>query len=136
MFGMRLHCYSPLEAGLLGDTDTPRGKPLEQRLNGQPGLAAALREIEEACSRCGVSKQLATMRWFFHHSALRPGDAIIVGASTVEQLESNMDQLDEQGHTALDQELVLAFDRAWERWCAKGPARQSMSLGHMEVAKL
>jgi hypothetical protein len=36
MLGMRLHCYSPLEGGLLGDTDTPRGKPIEERLHVTP----------------------------------------------------------------------------------------------------
>jgi aflatoxin B1 aldehyde reductase len=25
MFGLRLHCYSPLQAGLLADTPTPLG---------------------------------------------------------------------------------------------------------------
>lgn len=136
MLGMRLHCYSPLEGGLLGNTDTPRGKPLQQRLDGQPGLAGALRDIDKACDACGISKQLATMRWFFHHSALRPGDAIIVGASSIEQLESNLDQLDEHSQKPLDRELAAAIDRAWETWCARGPERQPMGLGHMEVAKL
>ena len=136
MLGMRLHCYSPLEGGLLGNTDTPRGRPLVDRLNGHPGLATALREIEEGCSICGISKQLATMRWFFHHSALQPGDAIIVGTSSIEQLESNLDQLDDCGHNPLGPELVAAIDGAWERWCALGPERQSMNLGHMDVAKL
>ena len=135
MLGMRLHCYSPLEGGLLGNTDTPRGRPLEQRLNGQPGLATALREIEQGCGNYGISKQLATMRWFFHHSALRPGDAIILGASSLAQLESNLDQLDEYGDSPLEPELVLAFDGAWERWCALGPERQPTNLGHMDVAK-
>ena len=82
-----------MEAGLLGDTDTPRGKPLADRLEGQPGLAAALAEIDAGCAAAGVSKQLTTMRWFFNHSALRPGDAIIMGASTLDQLEANLDQL-------------------------------------------
>lgn len=86
MLGMRLHCYSPLEGGLLGDTASPRGNPLSSRLDGQPGLASAVADIETACKSAGLSKQQTTMRWFFHHSALQPGDAIIVGASNLPQL--------------------------------------------------
>lgn len=87
------------------------------------------------CIGHGISKQLATMRWFGHHSALQPGDAIIVGCSTIEQLEANLDQLDGRAGP-LEPELADAIDGAWGQWCAKGPERQPMDLGHMEVANL
>ena len=63
MLGMRLHCYSPLEGGLLGDTDSPRGNPLSDRLDGQPGLASAIAAIDAACKTAGIPKQLTTMRY-------------------------------------------------------------------------
>ena len=56
--------------------------------------------------------------------------------SSIEQLESKLDEVDEYGDSPLEPELVLAFDGAWERWCALGPERQPMNLGHMDVAKL
>ena len=147
-----------MEAGLLGDTDTPRGKPLADRLEGQPGLAAALAEIDAGCAAAGVSKQLTTMRWFFNHSALRPGDAIIMGASTLDQLEANLDQLcashtpsgalytadsdavgsnrSDAEHGALPDALVEVMDGAWDHWVANGPARIPYAIEHFPVAKL
>jgi aflatoxin B1 aldehyde reductase len=136
MLGMRLHCYSPLEAGLLGDTRSPRGKPLSERLTGAPpGLVRALRRIDAACAAAGLPKQQCVMRWFFNHSALEPGDAIINGASTIEQLGANLDSLD-GGSGPLPVELVAEIDGSWEEHCTLGPHDMFGSFPAQPVAKL
>lgn len=55
------------------------------------------------------------LRWCMHHSALRTrakggNDGIIIGASSVEQLESNLKDF-EKG--PLPEDVVEALDKAW-----------------------
>jgi aryl-alcohol dehydrogenase-like predicted oxidoreductase len=38
----------------------------------------------------GISLSEAAYRWLQHHSGLQLGDGIIIGASTVDQLENNL----------------------------------------------
>jgi aflatoxin B1 aldehyde reductase len=54
------------------------------------------------------------LRWLAHHSLLDrvKGDAVLMGASSVAHLESNLVDL-EKG--ALPDEVVGALDRGWER---------------------
>ena len=49
------------------------------------------------------------LRWVEHHSVLGPGDGIIVGASSIAQLEQNLDD-GEKG--PLPEEVVAALDEA------------------------
>jgi aflatoxin B1 aldehyde reductase len=54
------------------------------------------------------------LRWVVHHSKLRTtngNDGIIIGISSVDQLENNLDNL-EKG--PLPDEVVQALDQAWE----------------------
>ena len=61
----------------------------------------------------GVSMAAAALRWLRHHSMLdgQAGDAIIIGASSLDQLRSNLTALDAG---PLPAELVRAFDEAWD----------------------
>ena len=82
---------SPLEAGLLGETvpglAERSAKKISDRLQSAgAGMVEALSAIDAACARHGVPKQLASMRWLFHHSALWPGDAVISGGATLQQV--------------------------------------------------
>ncbi|KAM4872874.1 aflatoxin B1 aldehyde reductase member 3-like [Thomomys bottae] len=54
----------------------------------------------------------AALRWMYHHSQLEAahGDAVILGMSSVEQLQQNLGII-EQG--PLKPEIVEAFDEAW-----------------------
>lgn len=54
----------------------------------------------------------ASLRWMFHHSLLRGdvGDGIIIGASSVGQLEQNLSAFT-RGDLPAD--IVKAFDDAW-----------------------
>ncbi|KAF9116043.1 hypothetical protein BGW39_002841 [Mortierella sp. 14UC] len=66
----------------------------------------------------------ATLRWMRHHSSLTAKDGIILGASTVAQLEESLTEL-EKG--PLPEAMLKAFDDAWEHvkattsWYFRGP---------------
>jgi aflatoxin B1 aldehyde reductase len=53
-------------------------------------IKAGLKRVQEQCDREGVPLLEATMRWFMHHSVLKDGDGVIVGASREEQLEGSL----------------------------------------------
>lgn len=53
----------------------------------------AVRQLKTACDEATptpLSTQEAALRWLMHHSALRDGDAIILGATKLPQLVSNV----------------------------------------------
>lgn len=74
---------------------------------------AATEKALEVASRYGISGHAAALRWTAHHSVLNEkyGDAIIIGASSLEQLESNLDMI-EQG--PLPDDVVGALEAAYE----------------------
>jgi hypothetical protein len=52
---------------------------------------AAVRDIAAACDAHGMDMVQATYTWLMSASALQPGDGVLVGASSVEQLDSNLE---------------------------------------------
>lgn len=54
-----------------------------------------------------------TYRWLVHHSQLGGsyGDALIVGASSVRQLENNLSDVEKR---PLPDAVVQAFEKAWQ----------------------
>jgi len=54
----------------------------------------------------------ATLRWMKHHSGLEAKDGIILGASRIEHLEQNLEELTKG---PLPQVMVEAFEDAWEK---------------------
>ncbi|KAF9117919.1 hypothetical protein BGW39_001668 [Mortierella sp. 14UC] len=66
----------------------------------------------------------ATLRWIRHHSSLTVKDGIIMGASSVAQLEESLTELDKG---PLPEAMLKAFDDAWEHvkatttWYFRGP---------------
>ena len=98
--------------------------------------------VDAACCACVlaffcVPKQLAAMRWLFHHSALEPGDAIVTGSATLQQLCANLDALDQESGP-LPQGLADAIGTAWSEWRGRGPADELGQHGmrHMALARL
>ena len=133
---------SPLEAGLLGEpvSDLPArsADKIESRLlKASTGMQQALGSISDACTAFGIPRHLAALRWLFHHSALEPGDSIILGCATLQQLCSNLDALDYKSDP-LPEDLACSIDMAWSEWKRQGPANELGQTGmkHMFVAKL
>ncbi|PTB63656.1 Aldo/keto reductase [Trichoderma citrinoviride] len=79
----------------------------------KPKIEAAADKVRELATKHGISGHAASLRWTAYHGVLSAehGDAIIVGASSVAQLNENLDIL-EQG--PLPQELVDAVNAVAE----------------------
>jgi aflatoxin B1 aldehyde reductase len=113
------YAYSPAAAGFLSDRFSPdnasdpksrwcSSSPLGSRYIRdyfQDHLLLAANEIKCSAQKYGITGHAAALRWIAWHSELDPekGDAIIVGASTTEQLEENLQILE---HGLLPPELV------------------------------
>lgn len=53
----------------------------------------------------------AALRWIFHHSALGPQDAVVLGATRRAQIEHNMSQI-EKG--PLSEGIADMLEKTWE----------------------
>ncbi|KAJ0166852.1 Aflatoxin B1 aldehyde reductase member 3 [Colletotrichum tanaceti] len=75
----------------------------------KPAIMAATNKAVDVAAQHGIGGHAAALRWAAHHSILSAehGDSIIVGASSVEQLKSNLDII-EQG--PLPQDVVSAVE--------------------------
>lgn len=118
--------YNPLAAGLLSGKHTAEvAEVAEGRFKGNPNYLPrfytnenfrALDLIRTACETDGVSMVEATFRWMLRHSALDPEtDGVLLGASSVAQLEQNLDACTAAAEEGpLSPELLTAFDEAWK----------------------
>ena len=122
--------YNPLAAGLLtgkhanGDDGD---KVIKGRFKNNPNYLPrfytpsnfeAVDIIRKACDEAGVSIIEATFKWLLRHSALTKDDGVLLGASSMAQLEQNMAACNaaaanEEGGK-LDDAVAQAFDKAWE----------------------
>jgi aflatoxin B1 aldehyde reductase len=121
--GMAFYAYNPLAGGLLTGKhrsfrdDPPAGRfrdnPLYTPRFWKASYFEALEAVRAACASAGTSMTSAALRWMTHHSDLtgRPDDAVIVGASTMAQLEENLTAL---AASPLHESIVHALDDAWE----------------------
>lgn len=130
-YGISFYNYNPLAGGYLTDRyhreqtaeDLEKGSRFDpERVQGQSYRARywndaffdALDILRPVAKKHGLSEAECALRWMNHHSAMRreQGDKIIIGASSVGHLESNMKDL-EKG--PLPEEVVKALDQGWER---------------------
>lgn len=128
-FGLDWVIYNPIGGGLLSGKIKSADVPQEGRFSDTAASGAmyrkryfkdatfeALRVIEDAIAKHeGLTMVETALRWCMHHSKLQTrakggNDGIIIGASSVEQLESNLKDF-EKG--PLPEDVVDALDRAW-----------------------
>ncbi|KAG0022180.1 hypothetical protein BGZ81_008641 [Podila clonocystis] len=127
-FGIAFDAYNPLAGGLLSgkhqfedtvvndgsryDSKMGFGKIYRERYwNGL--FLKAIQDLKMTAESLGFSLVDATFRWMVHHSGLGPNDGIVMGASSVSLLKSNLESL---AHgQPLPEEMVMAFDSAWEQ---------------------
>lgn len=78
-----------------------------------PEMHDAVKKMEGYCKESGVTMADAAWRWVLFHSALDggKGDRVLIGPSTIEQLEEYIKGV-EAG--PLPDELVEKLDRLWE----------------------
>ena len=138
---MRFVAYNPLCGGLL--TGKYKNRDVSSvsggRFDGNDMYTSrfwldcyhdAVDEIVRACERHGVSPADAALRWLYNHSELdgSKGDAVIIGASSVSQLESNLASAARSD--PLPDDIVGAMDAGWER-CR--PASAPYFRGHCKI---
>lgn len=128
-FGIRFHGYSPLARGLLAGTSIASPTPGSRWDVESSVMAAGLRakyqnweiafqSLRESLAKHNISGGEAAFRWLQHHSMLEPHDAIIVGASSVSQLEQNIGDC-ERG--PLPDEIVSFLEGTWTNYKGRAP---------------
>ncbi|KZO99160.1 Aldo/keto reductase [Calocera viscosa TUFC12733] len=132
-YGIRLTIYNPLAGGFLaGKMLSPEDAEKSGRFSLNPDIAKvyhgryfrdgyfdAIKRIKDAADKHGLRMSEVAWRWCQHHSALGPEDGVILGATSPEQLASN---LDDSAKGPLPQDVVDAIDQGWEE--VKGYAPQ------------
>ncbi|KAG0225763.1 Aflatoxin B1 aldehyde reductase member 3 [Actinomortierella wolfii] len=121
---MHYYTYNSLAAGLLtGKHNFNSGAQEGSRFHSSFGFNGLWNEIfwsedlfkavdllSKAVAKEGISLTEATFRWMRHHSGLTKHDGILVGASSLSQLQQNLDALHKH---PLPESLVQAFEDAW-----------------------
>jgi aflatoxin B1 aldehyde reductase len=120
--------YNPLAAGLLTGKHTETNPQQAQagRFKNNPNYLPrfytpsnfeALEGIRSACDREGIGMVEATYRWLLRHSALTADDGLLLGASSVGQLDENLQACAisaDPNRGPLPESVLAAFERAWE----------------------
>ncbi|KAF2222218.1 NADP-dependent oxidoreductase domain-containing protein [Elsinoe ampelina] len=75
--------------------------------------------LTNAVNKHNVTLREATLRWLMHHSILEADDGVILGASSAEQMQAN---LEASSHGPLPDDLVKVFEDVWEQYNATGKA--------------
>jgi len=121
--------YNPLAAGLLSGKHTSPDEAMKGRFkNNQNYLPRfytkanfeALATIRKACDEAGISLIEATFRWLLRHSALTTDDGVLLGASSVQQLDQNLASCMSANKGDLPLEVLDAFEAGWNTTCAAG----------------
>jgi len=125
-YGLDVVIYNPIAGGLFSGKYKTKDIPEEGRFSetsksGQnyrqryfrDGMFDALAIIEPVVEKHGLRMPEVALRWVVNHSALNikdGNDGVIVGVSSVDQLDQNLKDL-ESG--PLPEEVVEALDKAW-----------------------
>mmetsp|Transcript_30405 Transcript_30405/g.66827 ORF Transcript_30405/g.66827 Transcript_30405/m.66827 type:complete len:403 (+) Transcript_30405:55-1263(+) len=119
--------YNPLAAGLLTGKHTKRDedKAIAGRFKKNPNYLPrfytpsnfeAVEMIRGACDEAGLSMVEATYKWLLRHSALTAEDGVLLGASSMTQLEQNMEACNaaaDKDGGELNGAVLEAFEKAW-----------------------
>ncbi|KAJ6142924.1 hypothetical protein N7471_002377 [Penicillium samsonianum] len=128
-YGISLYAFQPLAGGFLTDryhrdtkefVEGSRFDPKRWQGRAQQGrywneaYFEALDIIRPVAKSHGLTESECAFRWLSHHSGLKGelGDAVLIGASSSEQLEKNLAEL-EKG--PLPEDIVQALDDGWLR---------------------
>lgn len=128
--GMCFYAYNPLAGGLLaGKYADFESEPSPGRFTHRPNYRKrywkkeffeALQVLYEACENSGIGMVEAAFRWLTEHSALEAsaGDGILIGASSLGQLQQNLNLLNAG---PLPVAVLESFESAWEYAKAEAP---------------
>ncbi|KAE8355719.1 NADP-dependent oxidoreductase domain-containing protein [Aspergillus coremiiformis] len=126
-YNIALYAFQPLAGGLLTgrysletttfasgtrfDPNNRQSSAMNDRYWNQTTFAA-LDIIQRAAGKHNLTVAECAMRWLAHHSVLnrQHGDSLLIGASSVKQLENNLTDLDKG---PLPEDVVQAMEQAW-----------------------
>lgn len=129
-FNIRFYAFNPLAGGLLtGKHIKYEDVPVEGRFSRlksyrdrywKENYFNAVNSIRTVCIKNEILPAEAAYRWLIHHSHLdgRLGDGVIIGASSISQLDKNLNNIK---IGPLPAEIVEEFDIAWEAVKADAP---------------
>ena len=117
--------YNPLAAGLLTGKHIDPDNVLKGRFLNNPNYLPrfytaanfqALDLIRQQCEKDNISMVNATFIWLLRHSSLKQDDGLLLGASSMKQLEENIKActLAAKTESVLSKEMLQAFDKAYE----------------------
>ncbi|KAH8687184.1 aflatoxin B1 aldehyde reductase member 3 [Tricladium varicosporioides] len=125
-YGIDVVIYNPIAGGLFSGKYKTTDIPTEGRFSStaksgemyrkryfKDSTFEALRIIEPAVEKAGLTMVEVALRWVINHSALNikdGNDGVIIGVSSIEQLHQNLKDC-EKG--PLPQEVLDALDQAW-----------------------
>jgi aflatoxin B1 aldehyde reductase len=127
------YAYSPIAGGFLTKTSdqirnggtgrfdtSTKGGQMYSSMYGKPTLLEALDTWNQIAKDEGISKSELSYRWITHNSALRGelGDAVIIGAKTVEHLRDTMAGI---RNGPLSAGVAKKIDEIWEHIAADAP---------------
>ncbi|PPJ49569.1 hypothetical protein CBER1_01911 [Cercospora berteroae] len=123
--GISFYAYSPLAGGFLSKSkediekgsgrfnNTDSGASMYKKLYGKPALLNALEQWASIAKDEGITRADLAYRWVAYNSPLKNenGDALIIGASSVEQLQETLDSI---GGGPLSDKAVKRIDAIWD----------------------
>ncbi|KAL2874964.1 hypothetical protein SGCOL_009806 [Colletotrichum sp. CLE4] len=111
--------HKKVKAGGRYDTSIPVGS-IYAGMYVKESIIAATEKALEVASEHGIGGHAAALRWTVYHSILSKehDDSVIIGASSPEQLETNLDMI-EQG--PLPKDVVSAFEALYGQLVDKVP---------------
>lgn len=150
--GCSFIAYNPLAGGLLSGKHKKPGSGVvmqgrfKDNANYLPRFYTdenfdAIELIKEACEKEEITLVEATFKWLLKHSALTENDGVLLGASSAQQLQQNLDACRPvTNDCGLSEEILSAFDSAskitekksfpyWRSYSADMPGRESMDQG-------
>lgn len=121
--------YSPLGGGFLTGNftdgknvegtrfdDSNPGAAMYKAQYDKPEMHDAIRRLQKSAHAYRMSLSEMSLRWLYHHSALRQNDGFILGATKATQVQQNVMDV---GKGPLAKELVGLFDTVWDEVKAK-----------------
>jgi len=139
--------YNPLAGGLLTGKHKADGEVQAGRFKDNPNYLPrfytdanfkALTSISSACESAGLAMVPATYAWLLRNSALQSGDGLLIGASSMDQLEQNLEackkpaELPAPVKEALDGAWPLTTEGAfayWRSYSKDQPDREKLNPG-------
>lgn len=121
--GIAFYAFSPLAGGYFSKTSNQLRQPAPgTRMDAMEHFSNMFvndtslelhDRLQVVCEEEGVTMKEATLRWLMHHSILCEQDGVILGGSSVDQLEENV-RACKGGPLPLA--ITECFENIWKRW--------------------